>query len=105
VCRILEDAEQWLKGHQEHTKEFFNDEWKYAGANRELTTIPQMAIAKFTHWLDGDGRCAVSLLCVVNFEFRVLGVKLRHWLALHRQRWEAHILRFSNVRVVLYQGS
>jgi len=48
----ISEVETWVAKHREKLDEWYNDDWQYAGATRELMQLEGMAMDKFQRWVD-----------------------------------------------------
>lgn len=52
---IVDEVGRWLSSYQEREAGWFNDEWQYSMAVRELSELERMATGKFDYWLSTTG--------------------------------------------------
>jgi ankyrin repeat protein len=52
---IFEETDTWLEGYRKRPPEWFNDEYCYARAVKELGELEKIAVGKFQYWLGENG--------------------------------------------------
>jgi len=52
VASIVGEVKGWVAEHGDKAAEWYNDEWQYARATRELMQLEGMAMDKFQRWVD-----------------------------------------------------
>lgn len=52
---IFKEVEDWLARYKERDSDWFNNEWQYARASRELGALEKMSVGKLKYWLGEAG--------------------------------------------------